>query len=286
MLKRNWRGILTVVGGLGLVGLFYTGYKQLEDADLHSYPDYKYQPARDRVPAFPEDASITPKTYHPNCDNPKDRDDADLCAQWAAVQAVEEGNRLARYSIRITAIEFGALVFSLIFTGWAALAAARAARAADDAIEMTREASVNQLRAYLGIDKMDVVLEVGKHPLVQVHIVNAGQTPARKVISHHHGFPTKDPHKGKVSFSDISWRSKLDIGPGRPFTFNIRGGDQLTQQGLAALQAKEIYWVVAGFITYRDIWNKTRRTIFRGYVTIGDDGKAHISSTTKGNRSS
>jgi hypothetical protein len=73
------------------------------------------------------------RSYQPNCENPKDREDAELCAQWAAVQANGESNRLSRLSIVITGLEFAGLIGSLFFTGWAALAAAKAAKIAEDA---------------------------------------------------------------------------------------------------------------------------------------------------------
>lgn len=136
MFRGYRRIVLAGLAGLALLCLGYAGYQQLNYTELQGYPKYEYQPARDRVPpAFAEEPPITSKPYHPNCNDPKNGDDADLCAQWAAVQAVEESNRLSRISIRITALEFAALVVSLIFTGWAAFAAQSAAVAAHKVIE-------------------------------------------------------------------------------------------------------------------------------------------------------
>ena len=71
--------------------------------------------------------------YDPACDKPLTRDDSDLCAQWATVGATEEGNRLNRVGLLLGAIEFGGLLVSLVFTGWAAIAAAKAAKIAEGA---------------------------------------------------------------------------------------------------------------------------------------------------------
>lgn len=136
MLRGNRSYVLTAVGLMALFGLLYAGYEGLDQADKQAYADYKYQPARDHIdPPSDKSPHVTAYPYQPYCDEPKERDDADLCAQWAAVQAVNEGNRLSRLSIRITGLEFGALIVSLIFTGWAALAAAKAAQIAEKAMD-------------------------------------------------------------------------------------------------------------------------------------------------------
>ena len=132
---RGYRGyVIAAVCGLIFIVLASAGYKVVGKAEDQPYPSYKYQPARDHLPwraaKYP---GIAPTPYEPHCDDPKERDDADLCAQWAGVQAVEESNRLARISLRITTLEFTALIVSLVFTGWAALAAAKATKIAEAA---------------------------------------------------------------------------------------------------------------------------------------------------------
>jgi hypothetical protein len=131
---RGYRGIILALGLIIVAGLFYAGYDQIQSAEKPRYTEYKYQPARDRVSPSPsKKPEVAAKPYQPYCNGPEDRDDADLCAQWAAVQAVGESNRLTRLSITVTALEFGALIISLFFTGWAALAASRATKIAEDA---------------------------------------------------------------------------------------------------------------------------------------------------------
>ncbi|HVI27038.1 hypothetical protein [Hansschlegelia sp.] len=146
----GWRYVLAMVGLIAVFGLLHAGYQQLDRAEKQSYPKQEYQPARDHLaPASGKNPAVTANPYQPYCDHPKDRDDADLCAQWAAVMAVEEGNRLNRLSLRLTALEFLALVISLIFTGWAAFAAAKAAKAAQDAVSVAKDSAKQQLRPYL-----------------------------------------------------------------------------------------------------------------------------------------
>ena len=97
MLRGYRSAIAATVGGVALVALAATGYQILDEAEKQPYSSYEYQPARDHLaPAPGKNPRVTARPYQPYCDNPKERDDADLCAQWAAVQAVEESNRLAR----------------------------------------------------------------------------------------------------------------------------------------------------------------------------------------------
>lgn len=119
-----------------VAALAYTGYNQLQDIERQPYADYKYQPARDRFGlAMPKNPRVAAKPYQPYCNNPKDRDDADLCAQWASVQVVGESNRLGRTGIIVTGLELLALVVSIFFTAWAALAAAKASAAASKTVD-------------------------------------------------------------------------------------------------------------------------------------------------------
>lgn len=85
-------------------------------------------------------------------------------------------------------------VFSIVATGisiWAVrllrdtlIATREAVKAADDAVEVTRDIGNKQLRAYLWIgvsEIMDVAAE--RRPRAQIGLKNYGQTPAR-VLSH------------------------------------------------------------------------------------------------------
>lgn len=203
MFRSNWSKLFAAVGVLAFAGLFYASYYELEHVDQQPYAAYKYQPARDRFAPRPsKDARVTTKAYQPYCDKPQSGNDADLCAQWAAVSAVEENNRLSRTSILITGLEFAALIVSLFFTGWAALAAAKAARIAEEATKdadraidiaqqnadaaseqasVAREAMQSDLRAWVGIScAVSAFTPSDTVPCVGLDIVlrNYGRTPA------------------------------------------------------------------------------------------------------------
>jgi hypothetical protein len=107
-------GLLAFVASLGGAGYFYYRFQQAtEDA----YPTDRYQPARDaRVPAARPKGQPQPRAYQPNCQQPQSHEDADLCAQWGAVKAVTETNRLTRLALQLASLGFIFAVFGAIIS--------------------------------------------------------------------------------------------------------------------------------------------------------------------------
>lgn len=141
MSRGHWRAIFAALGVAAFLALLGAGYYQLEQTEQRPYPERKYQPSRvSGNPVRVEDGKPATGAYDPNCESPNNRDDADLCAQWAAVQEVEESNRLTRLSMRINGLEIAAIVVTLIFTAWAAMAAASASRIAQRSLRLYQEA--------------------------------------------------------------------------------------------------------------------------------------------------
>lgn len=195
MPRGNWRVILA---GLGLIVAALLGwgareyYQYLEEATKDPYAAERYQPARDaRLPPRRSEQQAQPGPYQPNCQQPQRYEDADLCAQWGAVKAVQETNRLTRVALSLATLGFlfavfGALVgvagTALIWFAWretrennriarreygkarlearaAAKAAAeqleiaeRNANAAARQVEVALETSDTQLRPWLKVD--------------------------------------------------------------------------------------------------------------------------------------
>lgn len=283
MSRGYWRFIVAAVSGLVFLALSTAGYQILNEAEEQPYPAYEYQPARDHLPwAAPKYAPVTPIPYEPHCDDPKERDDADLCAQWAAVQAVEESNRLSRIGIRVNALEFGALIVSLIFTGWAAMAAAKAARIAEEATKdadkalaiaernadaAARHATLaevtaqRQLRAYIVLDTAKVTVENGTvHTFLKFR--NTGVTPATHVriaintvaqFQYIPGWPIPYPETGIVTSPTIGQNHSSVIQGEMPLDDAHQWG---WNQGTACI------WL-AGQAEYRDIFGQDRKTTIK-----------------------
>ncbi|SEI69053.1 hypothetical protein SAMN05518849_101569 [Sphingobium sp. AP50] len=129
----RWGGSLVVI--LALLALAHVGIDIFKSANRQEYPVRAYNPARDAIVAAPgKDGKMAAEAHEPYCNAPGNEGDADLCAQWAAVQSVEEGNRLTRISLWVSLGEAIGLTLSLFFTGWAALAASKAAKIAEESM--------------------------------------------------------------------------------------------------------------------------------------------------------
>jgi hypothetical protein len=82
-------------------------YQYLEEATKDPSPAESYQPARDaRLPPWRFYQQRQPSPYQPNCQQPQGREDSDLCAQWSAVKAVQETNRLTRVALNLATLGF------------------------------------------------------------------------------------------------------------------------------------------------------------------------------------
>ncbi len=164
MSRGNWRYVLAAVGLLAAVVLGGVT-SQLYYASKQRQPTYDYQPVSKarfvkNVPSQP-----IPEGYQPHCQNPQTDKDADLCAQWAAVQQVTESNRLASLNLKLATFSLWATALATLLLVW-------------NLIE-TRQASRRELRAYVTVKKAIIKnFAVGSRPKMVIEFFNSGQTPA------------------------------------------------------------------------------------------------------------
>jgi hypothetical protein len=160
-------------------------------------------------------------------------------------------------------------------------------KAAQDSVDVARSSAEKQLRAYLAIDEMKPILVSGKIPCVRVMFINAGQTPARKVRLNYIGQFEANPEATKIHFRPTrEHRSFMNVGPNRQMGFTIYGDIVLTDSVLSDMARASIRMVIAGVITYEDVFGRTRRLTFKGYTNYTDHEHIGISSCKRGNRSS
>lgn len=109
MAKSDRRWLLPALGAAAAaaaLGASGYGYYEFQRATSDPYAPEPYQPARDARAPSVLPARNLPEGYQPNCERPIDREDADLCAQWGAVKAVGETNRLTRLALNLAALGF------------------------------------------------------------------------------------------------------------------------------------------------------------------------------------
>ena len=90
----------------------------------------------------PQPGSPLAKEQRPNaryykslCKRPAGERDLDLCLQWRMAEAAKKQAKWAQRQFWATVAAIGALVLTVFFTGWAAIAAARAANAATKSVK-------------------------------------------------------------------------------------------------------------------------------------------------------
>lgn len=249
MLRGNWRYIFAAVGLLTLIGLGFIGYQLYQAAEQHD-PDYYYQPASHPSVLVSVPAHTPAKSYQPHCQNPQNQGDADLCAQWAAVEQVAESNRLASVNLRLG---LGALVFTIIGT-WLLLLT----------LWDTRKTSRAELRAYLSIDP-DSIVGLPGAPTVQVSMRNAGGTPAYRVRFNLLG-RIDDPDLAEVAIMALMQRiepsddNEMFVGAQKELWRELPMN--FPQEGIGACREGIRWLYVLGRVDYFDVFEIKRHTWF------------------------
>jgi hypothetical protein len=252
----NRRYIVTALGILG-IGLLFVSYR-FYDASEQQRAYYHYQPAREQSRLIILPAKAYPKGYQPNCDNPQGKDNADLCAQWRAVDQIVESNRLASVNVKLALLISMLIFVGTAFVGWT--------------FWETRSTSRRELRAYLFVESIGLgVANAGPakgQPGAVIKIKNFGQTPAYRVL--HHGVvvlvATQNPNHGPIP-ENLENISITAIPSGSGLTA-IRGlGRKLTAVELRGVRAGSLTFAARGRIEYEDTFGNKRWTTYHYYYS-------------------
>jgi hypothetical protein len=237
-----------VIGGLGCGG--YEFYKAAGQRNA----TYDYQPSSNA--RFPIGVKGQPKSkpYQPNCEQPQNREDADLCAQWAAVSQATEANRLSSLSLQIS---IGAMVFTIIGTGlliWT--------------LQETRQSSIRELRAYVLVKTSALRMNpAGGGAEAHIVLVNGGQTPAYECCHAGNVVDVTD-EEAEAEFTRRDERERL--GRASPFTLqmgqemnaSIPAHKEITVDELKQVTAGDKSLYLFGIVFYKDTFGRDRTTKF------------------------
>lgn len=179
--------IFTVLALLAiLVGLpGYVGYREIEDLRQEQKAYHGYDPTIDGVrlhgsaPAFPQAEHEKPRENRATCNSPYSREDADLCAQWAAVKAVSTGNGIAITGLRSTLLGTLVTAVGILLTAVGLVIATLASRDATRAVR----AMENLERGYITVSAAaaaggDIKLtlrNIGRTPVWIGSVVDSGR---------------------------------------------------------------------------------------------------------------
>lgn len=245
-------------------------------------------PNRDPAPkqqsADPKQAVTEKQTQPPTttCDGSKPGEGDDLCYERRGVEAAEQqaaeaanAGRMSAKSFWLGVLQAGATVLSVFFTGWAALAAAHAARSAKQAVDVIpileraypfiviEEETIQRSLSSYAQDNTIVTTSVGPTPKLRFSVKNYGRTPARilDIVGHFRIVrtpPTID--SGDKTF--IPYESMLATGDKTDPPFEVSLDHSLVAADYLAIHNGTATIWFTGWISYRDMWGKDDSAMF------------------------
>lgn len=244
------------------------------------------------VPVEIIESDAAAKTRKSGEDEAKEREIRDLAAQEGVNSATQSMNdatqRMAKYAFWSTVI-VGFGTFLLVWTLWETR---KANKAAQNAVAVTRDIGMLQVRAYIGTANVMVKgIVVGETPEFSLNIKNTGQSPANRVKVRADVFlvvagdvdraPIRIPDPGP-SYSTSTIAAGETVGIARKWSAPL-SADQM-----ALLSTNALTFAFAGHVVYRDVFEKTRRLTFKFNTTnVQADGTpGALRFCSRGNKSS
>lgn len=255
MSRSNWHYVAAAVGIAILLAIIYSSY-QIYQSSEQQRAHYSYQPAREPGRRVLMPSKAMPKGYEPNCENPDSNGNADLCAQWAAVDQVMESNRLASANVRLSLFASLLTLLGTIFVGWTLLE--------------TRNTSRRELRAYIFSERVGVYPLEKQTPRSEngkigstLFINNSGQTPAYHVV--HWCALALHPVADEAALvaPSLSGLVYNTLPPGGSMHAHRRLPNRLTREEQTNLQRGVLALYVYGRIEYTDAFGATHYTNYR-----------------------
>jgi hypothetical protein len=121
--------------------------------------------------------------YEAMCKSATDPKDRDLCQQWRMAEAANKQAKWTKRQFWATVAEIGALALTVLFTGWAAVAAGKASKAANKSVSVAEDTAKHELRAYFLYD-VGQILDFPPNLRASARLIfkNYGQTPASELV--------------------------------------------------------------------------------------------------------
>jgi hypothetical protein len=283
-MSKRYRLHCAAVGGVVVALLAGDGYGQSRTPAPATQPQQQQPRAAPPPPA--NNRQVEAKVYQPECNRPADKDEAEFCEQRRSADAAQQQVIWAREQAIWTERQsyigaFGLLgvVVSLILSAWAAIAASRAAIAADKAVAVAADTARRQLRAYINVESVTLdQFEIGKPVTVVVSAPNNGQTPATKVKMLVSLRFVSVPLANSLAHDPVEMGSEATIGPKVYVNVAamVRDGENgpptiLGQQHVTALKEGSLALVCFGTITYEDVFGDTVRQTNLRYQTLTNE---------------
>jgi hypothetical protein len=286
-------GIVLGVGIMWALGLWAgTYYEKQRNAQQQAQTAQGVEPTD--PDAFWAVHTGSPESYQAICADPPNHSQADLCQQWRSAEKAEE---IAGYTFLSLFIGIGGLLglaATVHYARKAALGSNEALVAALDSNTIARESAERQMRAYVQASRPTLLNFVpGNEPVIVFQPTNTGQTPARgfRLLTTYRIDPDAEQCRVRFEGGASPYRrmgSTIDIGGGGQPSQQQTNLPLLTQADYDQFMSGEKKLIFCGVLSYRDVFGKRRRTVFRvrfdpKYLK---GGTASLVSCRKNNRSS
>lgn len=269
----NWRSYAPAGGAIALLlaiialgnwaGSFDSGQR-----DGQGNQSASQQP--NSTKAAPRKRGVDAAKYQPNCDEPKSREEADVCAQLRMAQTAADQARFTYYGLWL-------LGLTLAATAWAAMGAARSASVAESALKDVE-------RAFVFIKLFETHV-IGRELNLLPQWENTGSTPASPMRSYvswstFNGEPGPD-----FRFPDLDAAGNPLPGSGNSIeTFIAPKGASYAERlrisvdVLEQCRRGEVRLFAWGHADYRDVFGADHVTTFCNEivvegVSVADDGE-------------
>ena len=250
----SYRRAMVALISLGLLMGGGAASYQLLSASEQQHAEYRYQPSHQPRLEKPSPDQAVPTGYQPFCLNPDTNDDADLCAQWAAVDQVAEANRLSGLNLRLAVLSLWATVIGTALLLWT--------------LVETRATARRELRAYLFVAHAEIGIGIKPHNagkvVSAVAVTNSGSTPARQV-SHWSGvaYELFAVQEGMQLPAEFEKAYRTTIPPSGQIIATRMIEQDLSETQIEAIKAGDAAIFVFGVIEYLDVFDRARRTEYR-----------------------
>lgn len=232
-------GLVLVSIGLGvmLVSL---------DAKENRYQSYRYAADKpeDVDPASPRKPDAKPFQYRTPCEEPKGKDESDLCAQWRAAEAAEDSALWAKWGFWISTLGSGLLLWQIILTREALADTGLATKA----MERQNKIAIATQRAW--IDVQFIVEDykiIGDHLVIEWNFTyrNIGQSLAKSFYY----FFRADFRETTVLKTVVEWNSDWMKPPAVPVedSGGLMPGESRVYRGNSFIAIKNINWSNRGW---------------------------------------
>jgi hypothetical protein len=258
----GYRNVFAALAGLALVGAGPEESKQ----PIQGNSATETQKASETIAAAIRQ-TISPTEKDGGCQNGSDKRDSDLCAQWKAADAARDAANYALWTLLLSGVGTGLLIWTL----WE-----------------TRQTAMREQRAYIRThpDRLDLIPE---KPITVIFLVhNYGSTPARSGVFSYGlcvrppGWIWDSPNPAAPPADD---QTKLIFHPGDPGKIRLATLDPAPPGVIDAIMNGQAVVYGRGTIFYTDVFRRKRKTSFQFEVHGADviEGSMPIRMAPDGN---